>query len=651
MGTLCTVVASKISDHPSKCLEVRIDSRRGTPERFFLIPVTLLTMPTPQSPLCVMLNEALSAPVHWAWPPVSNLETTCSGVADDGLALTEASRTVPRVEQTFAHALPRYGTNPRNTVERQAAAVELGHLLSFVAVECPMDCPNGGRHYQRGQRAPQGQEENASIFFDFSAEWLESIAQTEGCTVVGYFRYLNLFDNNVRSPRSITTAFVSVIDHYLFKGFCYEARAFMLLEAVSFYCKRFSFLYGGNGRRPSEEGRREPFPFLMRCRTTNLPVVRLFQKLHRFFVPESTEDQVDDLRESNRALHDCGKRRQAPSVQLAEVAEGEVLHVHLSSELVNDIAMKLCDKVSTPRIRKLNRIVCVVQSERGVVPATPTPFDAIVERHRERWLIENELFRKQPFKSASSDGEDRPTGAGDETTKWSWSGSGTTASAGINPGQLKLEVAHLQVESHSATCSSGHRPSSGKPRGPLDSSSGTNDSLNAGDGTSPSAGPLGAERGPSLVETDRSWESSATSVERLVTTPASTTPSATPSRPASDQIKRGAPAFFEPAFLPAGSPVQVNNGNGLWLCGYWLEASRPLALHWFDPTLSENAILEHYGPLWVRDLVGGARLVTPNSTGKVYVAVGPFVQVFPSPRLEGGSVEVRALFERNHAVQ
>jgi hypothetical protein len=71
----------------------------------------------------------------------------------------------------------------------------------------------------------------------------------------------------------------------------------------------------------------------------------------------------------------------------------------------------------------------------------------------------------------------------------------------------------------------------------------------------------------------------------------------------------------------------------------------PLTLHWFDPSLSENALLQHYGPLWVLDLAGENRLITPNSKGKVYVAVPPHVRVLLSPHLEGDSVEVRAMFE------
>jgi hypothetical protein len=201
MGNQLPVVASKIGDHPSKCLEINIDVREGTPERFFLIPVTPTTMTTPQSPLCVMLNEALSAPsaVHWAWPPVSIIETACSGVADARLAWSEATRSPPTVEQVFAHALPRQSTSRQDKGEGHAAAVELGHLLSFVAVECPVDCLGKKKPFQRGcmrSSPPSGheEEEGGFGFFDFCTEWLESIHQKEGCGVVGYFRYLNLFD-------------------------------------------------------------------------------------------------------------------------------------------------------------------------------------------------------------------------------------------------------------------------------------------------------------------------------------------------------------------------------------------------------------------------------------------------------------------------
>lgn len=241
----------------------------------------------------------------------------------------------------------------------------------------------------------------------------------------------------------------------------------------------------------------------------------------------------------------------------------------------------------------------------------------------------------------------------------------------------------------------------------MDSSTGTNDSWTQGYRSSPSSCPLGAESEPSRVETDCSWESSATSVDHLVTI-AYATPSSAPLPISSDRmlLKRRGPNFSdpstplseelssevrvndthslsidhlqrsaktyaghplsvveaspqqnsrhrftgsEPAFLSAATPVQVNGGDGLWICGYWLESSRPLSPHWFDPTLSENALLQHYGPLWVLDLAGENRLITPTSNGKVYVAVAPHVRVLVPPHLEGDSVEVRVLFEQQCA--
>jgi hypothetical protein len=733
MGNELSRVANKIGDHPSKCLEVNIDVHRVTPERFFLIPVSPTTMPTPQSLLCVMLNEALSAPsaVHWAWPPVSNVETAFTGVADDRLASpTEASRVLPTVEQTFAHALPRHGDNQG----QQAAAVELGHPLTFVAVECPVDCPVGRMPLSfRGDRPahpPEEEEEDGSIFFDFSADWLESIYQTGGCSVVGYFRYLNLFDlpsnpaEHSSTPAAIsrgTAPIVSVIDHYLFKGFCYEARAFMLLESVSFYCKRFASLLDVP-RHESDHVRRAEFPVLMRCRIKYLPAVRLLQKLHRVFVGESNGSQGTGYQGGNRARHGYRKGRQAPRVRLTTVAHGEILHVYLSPDLINDVSVRLCDKITTPRIWRLNRTGCVVQSEKGLVPPTPTPFDAIVERHRERWLIENAPFRKHTYKSVGSDGEEGEGGLQSIQQPRSVSGGPDRKTAQIGPLPTRLSLVEAdaygeQSSTPSSTSSGGLSATSAKPRQGLGSSTGNS----AASPCSASVAASVQEVEPFLLDTDR-WGYSATSVERLTTTDnvachirslrqpttwllerssrsptrsfcsnsasagfrflpgdfvdASVLPIAKPfsgrvavsgpiQRTVNDYV--GHPIFVadcrpewtspqrmagsDTGFLQVGTPVQVNNGDGLWICGYWLEASRPLNLHWFDPTLSDNALLEHHGPIWIRDLAEENRLMTPTSTGKVYVAVAPQVPVRLSPHLDGEAMEVGTLFEQSGAAQ
>ncbi len=625
MGNQITTVVKKIDSLPPKCLEVNIDVRRGTPERFFLIPVTPTTMPTPQSPLCAMLNEALSAPsaVHWAWPPVSNIETPFTGVADARLALTEASRAVPSVEQTFAHALPRQGSGRQDKGEGHAAAVELGHLLSFVAVECPVDCPNSGEKpfQNRGDRAaPQGQGEGTSIFFDFSAEWLESIAQTEGCTVVGYFRYLNLFDLPNTGALSMiaaaatrgTAPMVSVIDHYLFKGFCYEARAFMLLESVSFYCKRFASLYADRtwGIAPKRSGRHRAlppgaaFPILMRCRSMSLPILRLFQKLYRVHVREGSSHHQRGVVEAEQAVHlennsRSGAQHSFSPIRLMECGDGEILHVYLSPEVGHHIATKLSDKISFQG--KGVDAVCTVKFEKGLPRPTPTPFDAFIERHRERWLVENRPFRKNKSQSVGSDGE----GPEEETGH---QGRHRALPLPV-PSRLRLMNVGDARDSPSSLSSADVSPSS-IIRGALVVSVGCNDTYSA----PASVGPEG-------------WESSGTSLETLVA------PLRSPKRM---------------GFLEVGTPIQINCGDGQWICGYWLEASSQLTPHWFDPPRSENALLQHYGPIWIRDLSGGNRLIEPTSTGKVYVAVTPYVRVFSSPNPEAESVEVRTMFERNN---
>jgi hypothetical protein len=843
MGNQLSVAAKKINDHPHKCLEVNIDVRRGSPERFFLIPVTPTTMPTPQSPLCAMLNEALSAPsaVHWAWPPVWSVETPCSGVADERLDL-RASRATPTAEETFAHALPLQVTSYQDKVEDRAGSVELGHLLSFVAVECPVDCPNRRvsrppRH-QDDRAAPPGQEEGGSIFFDFSADWLESISQTEGCAVVGYFRYLNLFDlpKLGKSCANVTATtdeasnvpIVSVIDHYLFKGFCYEARAFMLLEAVSFYCKRFTKLYG-YAQRPSGCPRqagewRLPGAcrsVLMRCRSPNLPIVRLFQKLFRAYAKEcSREKRIGGAHDEHPATDDQTEGSQhlsLPCMRVTECADGEVIHLRLCPNLVHHIAGKLCDKVLSRK--KAAQLTCLVRFARGLMEPTPTPFDALIDRHRQRWLAENAPFRKHADKSVPyCHGEEgdlecpggarlahpAPTSresAGTEKNLSQLTFYDTSVRGerehGISIGPLSVGQAseilpsHLEhglgsvvtsltpsdseafvkadrrafpVAVHSeffrspyslrylAPIAAAYPPAArGVPSDRGNAFSGAADHpqdqtppnekvvcngnrVERGDSASatPSAARLTKHPSPlptkainmnchvqqpayilgqptdyhqeafsfgTLPEQLNSPSSSITSpltaltgFPRLQPLPvASGSQEREPSKKhavsetgnhmllltkesnpnvrevVSGPVQRlvkdyvGHPIFIadcrpqwisrqrsDTGFLQIGTPVQVNNGDGQWICGYWIEPSRQLTLHWFDPARSENALLLHPGQIWIRDLAGENRLITSTSTsGKVYVAVAPYVQVFPSPHLEGGSVEVRALFDRS----
>ncbi len=630
------MVANKIDDHPSKCLEVSIDVRRGTPQRFFLIPVTPTTMPTPQSPLCVMLNEALSAPnaVHWAWPPVSNVETPFTGVADDRVVLTEGSQAVPNFEQTFEHALPRPCAERQDKGEARTAAVELGHLLSFVAVEYPVDSPIG-----RGQP-----REDTSIFFDFSAEWLESIYKTEGSAVVGYFRYLNLLDlpspgDHAASPAAITRAaapIVSVIDHYLFKDFCYEARAFMFLEAVSFYCKRFANLYGdrckGNLPKQSHLHRSFASPILMRCRSMNLPILRMFQKLYRVHVREAADPRL-------QVIH------------LTECGNGEVLHVHLSPELVDRVAANLSDKVSLTGKGKFYGIACTVKLDKGLTLPTPTPFDAIIESHRERWLAENAPFRKHTCKSSRSDGEEGDPQCHNESHRRPLSLPVFCRRPAYAGGALVENFSNSSISSANVSTSSLRDSSApGSSVGyPEDTSSSTSFSV-----------------GPD-ADVPQARETSGTLQQTIAVSPQlnhiqpapltyerSSQESQVFSHRGNFRNSFGAhPSWsgcVDFAFLQLGTPIQVNNGDGQWICGYWLESCRQLTLHWFDPTRSENALLQHYGPIWIRDLAGVNHFVTPTSTEKVYIAVAPHVRVLPLPYLDGESVEVSTLFERRIAV-
>jgi hypothetical protein len=686
MGNQLSSVATKIGDHPPKCLADNIDVRQGSPERFFLIPITPTTMPTPQSPLCVMLTEALSAPsaVHWAWPPAWNVETPYSGVADSHLASSEASRAVPRAEQTFAHAVPRQGTSPQNPAD--AAAVELGHLLSLVAVACPVDCPISHR---ADRAAPQGQGEDASIFFDFSAEWLESIYKMEGCAVVGYFRYLNLLDlpspvEHVRTTAVATRAtvpIVSVIDHYLFKGFCYEARAFMLLESVSFYCKRFANLYGSDriGVVPSKRSwrHRPPVagatcPLLLRCRATNLPILRLFQKLYRVHVREPPPDDHHcseinvehrlsvqmEHRESRTSppIHLGASQGQLepprpPAIHLMECGQGEILHIYLSPALGHLITTKLSERVSIPRKGHPSG-TCTLRFGKPLRLPTPTPLDALIERHRDRWLAENAPFRKHT-------GTLGPPSDGEESTTENQEAPDPSIP---QPRRLRLPAPGNRRDNQdvsephtfskdcneeisrptSTSVGAGHEmrpadeggprkelsPTSRKSLLPPPAQSGSVPSIK--DGPSPSSLPRTTCR-PEVV------------------------PSQTKTLPVSSSGLSGNSAEEHPrrrpscsVSLPVGTPIQASSGDGIWNPGYWLEASRPVNLHLLDPSSSEVAWLLLHGPIWMRGLVNENRLIPPASTGSMYIVVAPNTRVFLSANLEGEPVEVRHLFERHY---
>jgi hypothetical protein len=76
MGQRISAISSINRDQPSKCMVLQVKGRRFPQEQVLLLPVTAVTMPNPQSPLCAMLNDAQNLPwaLHWAWPPIRKIE-------------------------------------------------------------------------------------------------------------------------------------------------------------------------------------------------------------------------------------------------------------------------------------------------------------------------------------------------------------------------------------------------------------------------------------------------------------------------------------------------------------------------------------------------------------------------------------------------
>jgi hypothetical protein len=443
----------------------------------------------------------------------------------------------------------------------------------------------------------------------------------------------------------------------------------MLLEAVSFYCKIFAHLScDHSGLFPKRGGQHSPsvgvaLPVLMRCRSMNLPILRIFQKLYRVHRRDPVGDQQYGFSAVSGEMHDIFS-----AIRLAECGEGEVLHLYLGPQLVQYISVKLSDRVSIvgnrPNLSRFSRFPegsCVLKFEKGLLEAPPTPFDAFIERHRERWLAENAPFRKHTCKSDSfCEGEEvdvecqeaqrplpLPVGlpfVGEARVKDS--APSPLSFANFSTSSISQSGALMSGAEISECCSAPVSVGSdvGIPTC-------LNDSLRGWETSRTPLEALVSICGTHFHKHSDSFAEDASSrlAHRLLPVKAEEVPRghATVAHPCRIPPPMGSGGATRLAFLQAGTPVQVNNGDGQWICGYWLEELRQLAPHWFDPSLSENALLEHFGPICIRDLLGEGRLITPTSNGKVYVAVAPHVRVLSrsSLHLQGESVEVRSLFE------
>jgi hypothetical protein len=247
MGQHVTTMSCIHINAPSRCMVLQVTGRKQPQQQVLLLPVTPATMPNPQSPLCVMLNDSQNLPwaLKWAWPPIRPIESV--GVLNSNIESFPPERKVT-LETTFAHALPRnLSTDSR-------------HLVSFIAVETPGWFPVPS--------LSTGTLGHGSTF-EFSESWMKSVSRTEGCAVVGYFRYLHHADERSEETETMRYAsrvgerVVGVVDHYVYKSFRSEARALMLLRTVLFYVQQL-----GAGRGTAQ-GQLTPQPkwVVMRCKS------------------------------------------------------------------------------------------------------------------------------------------------------------------------------------------------------------------------------------------------------------------------------------------------------------------------------------------------------------------------------------------------
>jgi hypothetical protein len=565
MGQHISTLSSINTSNPSKCMVLEVTGRRNPQEQVLLLPVTPATMPNAQSPLCVMLNDSQNLPwvLQWAWPTIRVVE------ADRVLSSTIepcSSERLP-LEATFAHALPGQGSGSVRQ-RTPATGIEVGHLMSFIAVETPAGFP-----LPMPALAPVGDQQN-STFFEFTDSWMNSLCRTEGCSVVGYFRYLQLVDEsseedaNTRTFLRPHTQVVGVMDHYVYKSFRSEARALMLLQSVSFYLQQLGCEPGNETTLSDSTTSQPPSRVVMRCKSRYLPQLRLMQKLYRMV----------HLADSKFVI-----RQGPPAVGLQYVGNNELLHVYFRADSVPVLLDQLADGIRFAPTHSY----ATIGYDTTQLPPLETPFDPLIAQTREKWRLDNE-----PFKA-----KDRPN-------------SRTT-------------IDRYQQDYRAAPCSDVVTPiANSAPLFPVLRSPTPCGFPSTGEGsvTSLTDGHLLRRHGSGYATTS------------MTSTPPSFSSEAASSfsRPETEGGQFAPPLSARPVnaiVIALETPIQFSNGDGVWGCGFWVEPLEVLYLHWFDPSTDQTALLEHWGPITVRNMAGEYELITPTQRGKVYIAVAPHVEV------------------------
>jgi hypothetical protein len=552
-----------------------------------LIPVTPATMPNPQSPLCVMLNDSQNLPwvLQWAWPPIRVVEA--EGVLSSTIEPCSSER-LP-LEATFAHALPGlWSGSVRQRIT--GTETEVGHLMSFIAIEAPSGFPIPAV-------SMMGNQTTNSTFFEFSDSWMNSLSRSEGCSVVGYFRYLQLVDESSEEgtshalPRNAFrphTQVVGVMDHYVYKSFRSEARALMLLQSVSFYMHQLGLVLANKASFSDSNPPQRPWRVVMRCKSQHLPQLRLMQKLYRMaFLHGCCPPLGSGVKATPLILSNSARRRDLNAVRVQYKGNGELLHVYFSVDLVQVLLSQLAGGI---RCAPPHSYATIGYDTTQLQPLE-TPFESLIAHTREKWRLDNEPFHAK----------DRP-----------------------NP---RLDRSH---QDHGATpCSGAPTPNINsaplfpilRPPTPCGFSS-------AGEGSLTSL----SERSSQTRRAERiDGRGNETTTSMTSTPPSFSSEGASFCSRLDMERSDGVPASYTrrpgSVALLVDTPIQFNCGDGEWHCGFWVEPLEGVYLHWFDPSTDQTALLEHWGPINVRNMAGEYELITPTHRGKVYLAVAPHVEV------------------------
>jgi hypothetical protein len=669
-------------DHPSRCMVLKVIGRRYPQEQVLLIPVTPATMPNPQSPLCLMLNDSQNLPcvLQWAWPAIHTVETEVLSSRPDPFSPDRLP-----LGATFAHALPGNPSRQSNN------GIEVGHLISFIAIETPAGFPIPAL-------APVGDQQN-STFFEFSDSWMNSLCRTEGCSVVGYFRYLQLFDEvhvqaEPENPHGVADGapFVShlrrgdvvgVIDHYVYQSFRSEARALMLLQSVSFYVLRLATPLGESAQFPSLS----PLYLMMRCRSGYIPQLRVLQKLYRMLCG-TLEPLAPPVHEALGSLEALSSR-----IEIDHQGSDGLCHVYFYPELVSILMAQLgagvrCDPHSH---------AAALGYDTARLPTLGTPFDQFIAQYRDQWREDNEQFKSQNAVSASQkNSKSRTLAPQQQPRRFALSPvvftssqhvdrspssfAGGSQSSFLNAGNgdsgewnrfdelhcrvpcAKGVAAAAQLCRQGTNADPGWQPAFDGPSPlPLRSSplfplltpstgSSSSSSLRqqSASATMKTEGdqrqPINRNLDPNTLafpsaEIKRRTKSreraaletfllmKALQQEETAPPSASTAPFETSVNRLFTHQPTGEQRLLTPVLLQVKTPIQFNRGDGQWSCGYWIEPFEVLHLTRYDPIHDETALLEHVGPITVRPCTGGRQIVTPTGAGKVYIAVAPQARV------------------------